>query len=148
MATLRAKVKAVLTSDVTLMALLPGSILDAEVLDYSGEGSSQAPREADGVTLKTHAVIRWGSVSPNGSGLKIGDEAETFEIYVYQDVGFDVIESVLIKIKKLLHDTYLTTDDRALAHVIKIFTSGEMPAEELGNAACRFVRFAVITAPL
>jgi len=148
MATLRAKVKATLQANAPLVALLTGGILDASVLDFTGEGASQAPREADGVTLKTHAVIRWGDVSPNGSGLKIGDEAETFEIYVYQDTGFDVIESALIKIKKLLHDSYLVTDDRALAHVIKVFTSGEMPAEELGNAACRFVRFAVITAPL
>lgn len=148
MTTLRATVKATLQANAPLMALLVGGVLDASVLDFTGEGASQAPRDTDGVTLLTHAVIRWGEVSPNGSSRKIADEAETFEIYVYQDTGFDVIESALIKIKKLLHDTYLSTDDRALAHVNRVFTSGEMPAEELGNAACRFVRFAVITAPI
>lgn len=148
MATLREVFKTVLTSDATLMSLLPGNIFDASELDYSGEGAMQAPREVDGVQLKPHAVIRWkGSISI-GPGIKVGGEAETVEVYVYQDVDYDVIESAIIRMKYLLDDTYLTADNRALAHVNKDFMSADIPAEELGMASSRFVRFTIITAPI
>jgi len=147
MPTLRATVKSTLEADATLMTLLTGGIRDSSVLDFTGEGASQAPREADGITLKPHAVIRWGGSNPTGASYKVGAEAESVEVYVFQDTSYDVIESAIIRIRQLLHDTYLNTSDRALAHVNKAHISGEMPAEELGNAACKFIRFAVITAP-
>lgn len=147
MATLRQTVKSILQNDATLMALLPGNILDSADMDFTGQGASQAPREADGITLKPHAVIRWSGSNPTGASYKVGAEAESVEVYVYQDTSYDVIESAIIRIRQLLHDTYLSTSDRALAHVNKAHISGEMPAEELGNAACKFIRFAIITAP-
>lgn len=148
MATLRAAFKAALTGDATLMALLTGGVLDAQDLNFTGEGAYEAPRESDGVRLKPHAVIRWGERSPQGSAIKVRGKLETVEAYVYQDTGFDVIEGAIIRMESLLCDTYLQTDDRALAHITEgSFTSGELPAEELGNAACKFVRFFVVTAP-
>lgn len=150
MATLRQAFKSALTNDATLTALLTGGILDSSVdLDYTGEGASQAPREADEITLKPHAVIHWGGRSPNGAARKVRGKLETVEVYVYQDTGFDVIESAILRMCSLLEDQYLSVTDRALAHITEqSFTSGELPAEELGNAACKFVRFFVVTAPV
>lgn len=148
MATLRAAIKSTLTGDAPLMALLTGGVLDAQDLNFTGEGAYEAPREADGVTLKAHAVVRWGERSPTGRAVKVRAKLETVEIYVYQDTGFDVIESAILRMCSLLEDTYVTTDDRALAHITEqSFVSGELPAEELGNAACKFVRFFIVTAP-
>lgn len=148
MATLRNVFRTTLEADATLTALLTGGIFDSSELDYSGEGAMQAPRESDGVQLKPHAVIRWkGSISI-GPGIKVGGEAETVEVYVYQDVDYDVIESAIIRMKYLLDDVYLTADNRALAHVNKDFMSADIPAEELGMASSRFVRFTIITAPI
>lgn len=148
MATLRNVFRTTLEADATLSALLTGGIFDASELDYTGQGAMQAPRESDGVQLKPHAVIRWTVSTPIGSSFKVGGEAETVEVYVYQDVDYDVIESAIIRMKVLLDDVYLTADNRALAHVNKVFTSGEIPAEELGMASSRFVRFTIITAPI
>lgn len=149
MATLHNAFKAVLTSDSTLMALLTGGIFDAAVLDYTGEGASQAPRQSDGVTLKPHAVIRWGAGTPNGSSYKVAGEVESVEVYVYQDTGYDVIESAILRMRTLLGDRYLTTDDRALAHVLKTpFKGPQITEEALGMAACQFDRFFINTAPV
>lgn len=148
MATFRQAFKTVLTSDVTISALLTGGIFQSNELDYTGEGASQAPRDTDGVTLKPHAVIHFGERSPRGDARKVRGKLETVEVYVYQDTGFDVIESAILRMCSLLEDKYLSTTDRALAHITEeSFTSGELPAEELGNAACKFVRFFVVTAP-
>ena len=149
MASLHTVFRTTLEADATLTALLTGGIFDAEELDYSGEGAGQAPRQADAVQLKPHAVIRWSGGSPTGASYKVAGEVESVEVYVYQDVGYDVIESAILRMRTVLGDRYLSADDRALAHVSKQpFRGPQTTADELGMASCQFVRFFVTTAPL
>ena len=149
MAGLRQVFRTTLENDASLGALLTGGIFDAEELDYTGESASSAPREADGVTLKPHAVIRWGSGSPSGNAYKVAGELETVEVYVYQDTGYDVIERAILRMRTVLGDQYLAADDRALAHVSKQPFKGPQTVDDaLEMAACQFVRFLVTTAPL
>jgi len=149
MATLHATVKTMMTGDATLMALLTGGVFDGDSLDFTGEGASEAPREADEVVLKPHAIIHWDGRSPRGNARKVKGKLEPFEVYVYQDTGFDVIESAILRLCTLFEDKYLSVTDRALAHVTEdSFTSGEIADEAMGNAACKFVRFFIVTAPI
>lgn len=143
MAALRDVVRTRLTSDATLMALLEGGVLDASTLNYSGESVADAPFGSDNVTMEAHAIIRWGESAPYDA-YKFAAEDEEFEIYLYQAVGYNVIESAISRIRTLLHDQYLTADDRALAHVRMIFVSRDIPADELGGVPSRFVRFSTI----
>jgi hypothetical protein len=143
MATLREVVKSTLNSDVTLAAILTGGVEDSEDRGQDGGSADHAPRDVDGVTILPHAVIRWRAsnlLPPQ----QIGAEEGTFEVYVYDDIGYATIESALSRIKTLLNLQYLQADDRGLAHVRQIYVSGELPADELGGAPCMFSRFAVV----
>lgn len=144
MATLRNTIRTTLEADSTLTTALTGGIFDASELDYTGQGSSQAPMQADGVQIKPHLIIRWGESVPYGSNYRIGAEDEEFECHIYQDVGYSVIESVVNRLNVLLHDKRFTADDRTLAHVTRIHVSRELPAEELGFVPRKFMRFSVI----
>ncbi len=144
MATLRNIIRTTLESDATLTALLTGGVFDATELDYTGEGASQAPVQTDGIQIKAHAIIRWNESLPTGSQYRIGAEDEEFECHIYQDAGYDVIESAVNRINALLHDKYFNTDDRALAHVTRTYVSREVPAEELGYVPRKFMRFSTI----
>lgn len=148
MPTLRETVKSTLEADATLMALLTGGVFDSQDFDFTGEGMRDAPKETDGVSMAPHAVVHFGERSPNGNARKVRGKLENLEIYVYQDTGFDVIEGAIIRMCSLLEDKYLSTSDRALAHITEdSFTSGELAAEELGYCPSKFVRFFVVTAP-
>jgi hypothetical protein len=144
MATLTNLIRTTLEADSVLTTALTGGIFDASELDYTGEGAHDAPKEADGVQIKPHMIIRWGASVPTGANYRIGAEDENFECHIYQDSGYDVIGSMVNRVNALLHDKYFTPDDRALAHVTRIYVSGELPAEELGYVSRKFMRFSAI----
>ena len=141
MATLRESLKARLENDSALAALLTGGVLDAADIP-TDSGIDVAPRLSDGVRIAPYAVVRW-QASNAYSMLNIGAEQETVEIYCYQHSGYDTIEAAQGRIKTLLHNAYLDVDDRDLAHVLFAYISGEVPADELGGASCRFSRYVV-----
>jgi hypothetical protein len=144
MVALRALIKQTLEADAPLMVLLPGGILDADELPRDGGGSASAPRQADEIRINPFAIVR--TRDGNRTQMEIParvTERETYEIYLYQDVGYDVIEQAIRRVIAVLNNQYLNATDRALAHLLYTFTSGEIPAEEFENAPCRFVRFQV-----
>lgn len=143
MATLRASLKALLTADSTLSALLPGGIFEADDIDTPSDGGWRwAPKAGDGLTLQAHAIIRWGDSVPFAA-FPISAEAETVSVFVYHDSSYAVLEQVISRLKTLLQNTYVSADDRQLAHVRLAFISGELPAEEYQRKPSRFVRFTV-----
>lgn len=146
MATLRAAFRLALESDATLTGLATGGIYDADEMDFTGIGAGQAARETDGVTLKPFLAIRWRAATPFGP-YPVGGERETVEVYAYDDGshGYATVESIISRLKALVHDAYLSASDRDLAHAQWIYASGETPADELGGAACKFCRFSVTT---
>lgn len=143
MATFREAIKATLDADGTLATLFPGGSFDAGLLDQNGMTVDNAPREVDGVTLQPFFVIRYREESPFGS-FPISAEEGEFELYLYQDTGYAIIDRGVNRVKALLHDTYIECEDRSLAHLIYEQASGELPAKELGYAPSRFIRFRVV----
>ncbi|MBL8162457.1 MAG: hypothetical protein JNJ61_10765 [Anaerolineae bacterium] len=144
---LRETIRTTLAGDATLTALLPGGIFDADTLPQDGGGAASAPRTADGVRINPFGIVRWrGANRAQVEVLGRSDYTETVEVYLYQDIGQDVLEQATTRIQTLLHNQYLpSVTDRGLAHFIQTFVSGELPAEEFGNAACRFIRFQVVS---
>jgi len=142
MATLRVVFKTLLQNDAALLALLTGGVSDAADHDIDGGGAANAPRAADGVTLLAHAKIRWRSATPI-EPFPLVPLRQTVEIYVYQHNGFAVIDAAVLRLRTLLHNTYLQSDDTKLNHVALVNVSGELLTPEYGNAPCRIVRFSI-----
>lgn len=147
MPSLRETIRTLLTDDPTLTALVSAAhIYDAETLPRDGLSAADAPRLAGGVRLAPHLKLRWrDAVDHQPSTRTLAPERETLEIYAYQDAGYATVEAALGRCKDLLHDQYLAPDDRGLAHVLFVFRSGELPADEYPHASLMFVRFAVVT---
>lgn len=144
MSVLRTAFKEALEADATLNALLPGGIFDAEEMDFTGQGSTQIPRDpVDGITVLAHAIIRWRddiSYMP----YRLGAAQATVEVYVYQDTGYLVIEAAINRIRLTWHDRYLTADDQKIAHFSFVSKSGEVPAQSSAYPPARFIRFSII----
>ena len=145
MASFRDTLQTRLTSDATLMALLTGGVLDPADLPQDGGGAGSVPRNTDGVTIKPFAILRGGpDGSYQGEDRILSAGAEFWEVYLYQDVGYGTIDQAVGRIKTLLHDTYITADDRAIAHVLYTFTSADLVADELGGCPMKLCRYQVI----
>lgn len=144
MPTLRENIKVLLEADGTLSALLPGGWLDSEDLPQDEGGAGSLPRDTDGLTVLPFGVLRWRA-SNAYDHQKIGAERQSLETYFYAEVGSADLEAVVSRVKALLHETYTEGDDRALAHVVYTFTSGELPPDEhLGGASGQFSRYNIV----
>lgn len=144
MATLRALVKTALSGDGQLAALLTGGFLDASDLPRDGGGINDAPKESDGVRIAPFCITRFresNELQPEA----LSPEAETIEIYIYEDTGYAVIDPALTRIYKVLHKFNPVPDDRDFAYFWRTHISGEMLAEEYAYAPMRFIRFAITT---
>lgn len=142
--TLRTTVRTTLTGDATLASILTGGVLDASTLDLTGEGASETPKEADGITIKPHAVIRWRESGAYGF-YPIGAEDQMVEVYFYHPNDYDQIDAAISRTKLLLHNQYFNTTNRQMAHFSLTHISRETPAPEMGMVPSQFVRFDVIT---
>lgn len=143
MASLREALKTTLEADGSLMALLTGGVFDADdVFGREGIDSVNAPYEADEVTLKPFAAIRWGGSNPTGPSV-IQAAMESVTIYVYQHQGYATIDAALSRIKALLNHQFVTADDRQLAYFMTPQKGPEFAEEALMWAPGRFIRFGV-----
>lgn len=143
MADLRATLKAVLTADGTLTGLLPGGVFLADDIDTPSDGGWKwSPKEGDGMTLQAHAIIRWGDSVPS-EPFAISPEQAACTIFAYHDSSYATLDSIMSRMKMLLHDTYLQADDRSLAHVRLAFIGGDVPAEEYQRKPSKFIRFEI-----
>lgn len=139
-------VKNTLANDATLAALLTGGVFDAEDEQRAGGGAKSAPRLADGARVEPYAMLRWRAANRMADAVNaLMPERETLEIYNYQNKGYVTIHQAIAREMKLLNDQYLAAEDREIAHFLYLFTSGEVPAPEVGKAPCKFVRFQIVT---
>lgn len=146
MPTLRELVKSTLTGDATLTALLPGGFMDANDLPQDGGGAASAPRQADAVRINPFGIIRYRAGSRTQADVpSLRSGRQSIEIYVYEDVGYGVIDAAIDRLIVLLDNTYLYPTDRAIVHLLHSFDSEEIPAEEFGNAPSRFARFDIVS---
>lgn len=140
MATLAEAVTTLLNGDATLSALLTGGVFNAESFSFDGGGADEAPYESNGILIQPFAVVRFREadvVNP----VKVGAEMQSVEVYIYDNVGYDTIESALSQIKSLLNFIDVVADDRSLAYFQCTHISSEIDAPELGNVPCKFIRF-------
>lgn len=145
MTTLREAFKAVLDEDTALMALLTGGVYDSDALGRTGLTPDSVQREADGVTMKPAAVIRWRGESQSALKADTISERRFVEVYVYADRGHAVLEQVKARAKALLHRRQLgpTDDGLGLNFVVWVDSRGEFVADELQGAAADRLRFVV-----
>ena len=115
MAGIRSVFKSTLADDVTLAALLTGGIFDADDFGETGLSMDKAPKDTNGVTIKPFASIRWRD-SSTAEPYRVGGQYGFIEVYVYQAVGYDIIEPALTRIMALINTQYLIADDRAIAY--------------------------------
>lgn len=145
MTTLREAFKAALEGDATLVAILTGGIYDSDELGRTGLTPDSVAREADGVTMKPAAVIRWRG--ENQSALKTDtiSERRFVELYLYADRGHAVLEQAKQRAKALLHRRQLgpTDDGLGLNFILWVDSRGEFVADELQGAAADRLRFVV-----
>lgn len=140
MAVLRDVLRTTLENDAALALILTGGIYDASEMGYDGGGSSNAPRQTNGVDIQPHCVIRFGASTPELiRGLR--PEQQSVEFHLYQQVGYDKIDAARARIKALLDDKQLAADDTAFCYCWQIFISPDLTADELSGASHRLVRY-------
>jgi hypothetical protein len=146
MADLKTVFREQLETDATLTALLTGGVWDASELPVEGLAAGSLPSgvlESDGIRVKPFAAITWRAATPFGADV-LGAERQTVEVYVYQQVGYDVIDAVLRRLKGRLHDQPLgASDHEALAWCLWAGDLGEMVAVELGQISMNRSRFEI-----
>lgn len=146
MPTLRELVKSTVEADATLTALLPGGFMDANDLPQDGGGAGSAPRQADEVRINPFGIIRYRAGNRTQADVpSLRSGQQSIEIYVYEDVGYGVIDAAIDRLITLLDNKYLYPSDRAIVHLLHTFDSEEIRAEEFGNAPSRFVRFQTVS---
>ncbi len=142
MTTLKVSIRTTLENDATLAALLTGGVFDDSELPRDGGGVDYAPRDGTGVRIAPFAVIAWQQSTPFDS-VHVRAERQTLEVYLYQDNAYNVIESAADRIKLLLHNFQVVSDDRALVTVQYAYQSGKRYAEELNQSPMMFQRYEV-----
>jgi hypothetical protein len=151
MATLHEEVKTTIATATS--AILTGGVFDSNEIygDDAVDGGGyqwaldQGLFEVNKVTLKPHGIIRWREANAyQPEHPKLAAEREIFEIYLYQNMGYAVIDAAKVAIKDALHDVYFFTEDRELAHLLFATFSTELKAPEYAMKPMKFVRFSVV----
>ncbi len=132
-----------LTSDSILSAILTGGWFDGENLPREGMTLSNAPKQADGVSIKPFGVIRRRGM--NDEGIRdLNAERGSVEFYIYAHKGYATIEQAISRLKGILNERNFVSSDASTAFLRFAFASGELVAEELASAPFKFVRFNLI----
>lgn len=142
MPTVHENVLTLILDDITLSALLSGGVFDYDNIDDIDRGGMDwSPKEDDGIRLAPHAKLRWGTVLPHGENILLAAEEESLDIYIYQDIGYTVIDAVAKRLKELLHTEYVTGDDVGLSFFTFANLTNQTNAEELNDASLRVMTF-------
>ncbi|HRF99414.1 MAG TPA: hypothetical protein PLZ51_29575, partial [Aggregatilineales bacterium] len=100
--TFQSDLRAILTGDATLSAILTGGWFDSENLPREGISMSNAPKTAGGVAIAPFGVIRRRGM--NDEGIRdLNAERGSVEFYIYADTGYATIESAITRLKVLLN---------------------------------------------
>ncbi len=134
---LPAAVRAVLEGDSTLTTALTGGIWDADELPR--EGLPAVTTIWNGAALKPVMVLRWEGDQPRRELDKAG--RRFLAVWVYQDTGRSTIETVLRRVRALLHQKYFNTNENSAAVGRWVGDLGEFTADELGGAQGDRARF-------
>lgn len=146
MATLHDTVKSLLAS--ATASVLTGGVFDANDtndFDWGGWDWAKGQGLVSNMKLIPHGKLRWqDSNAFQSEHPALGAERENVELYIYDQLGYAVIDQAIPLAKAALHNKLVeNTDDRQLARVLMTFVSGEMMAEEYSNRPMKFMRFSI-----
>lgn len=150
MATLKEDVKAAI--ETATSSILTGGIFDSNEIygDDAVDGGGYQWAKDQGLFSNTilapHGIIRWREANAYQiEHPKLAAEREFFEIFLYQDMGYAVIDAAKVAIKAALHDKYYYPSDRELAHLLYVMFSTELKADEYGGLKpMKFLRFSIV----
>lgn len=138
---MREAVKAALEADSALNAILTGGIFDAGELDRVGLTPSTPGLYDNQGQLKSCAVIRWRT-----SDLKeivANSERRFFEVWLFEDRGWEDIENAKRRIKALLHRKQVVSANEGLCFMNWAGDLGEFVDDEMGGASADRLRFTI-----
>lgn len=151
MATLKETLKAVLTSDATLMAILTGGsgvYLSDDITTNENATLQWLIDEGittnSGITINPFSVMRFENFLPfqEMNAYKIRAEIGSVAIYIYHNSSHAVIDTIRSHIERLLDDKiFRGMDDYPFAHTTRSFQSAELEAVEYQLKPMQFVRY-------
>ena len=114
MTTLRSAVKSTLENDATLAGLLTGGVFDRRGLNRT---TTDGIVDANGA-LKPCAVVTEETTSPLGHR-EWAFERVHFLVWLYEDEGsgYATIDQAKLRVRHLLHNQSVATDDGAVHHI-------------------------------
>ena len=141
---MQAVLLATLMADVELNSYLTGGIYDATTIDDRDGGMDWAPKTPDKVRIAPFAFVRWKNAIAHQGNIKLRAERQTVEIYLHEDFDFSTIDLAASRIKELLHDTYIRSNDTSSAYITYTGLFGEFKDESLNNTPMKFIRFQIL----
>lgn len=137
---MRAKLKSILTSDTTLMAVLTGGVYDASDLPSDGLTSSAIPGAFNGSYLKPCALIRFGGESE--TEIKATTKRRFVHIFFYDQRGYTNIDAAIKRCQVLL-DRKRHKAGTQVFYTSWVDNLSDSVAQELGNVPMARSRYYV-----
>ncbi len=150
MTTMKETVRLVLADDTTFAALAVGGIYDANNVGRNGMTRKKLTVSGQ-VEMSPGCYITWSDENPLGQAQKsIGAHQLFFELYCYQDEGYDITEAMRKRAEKLFNYTPVTFDtptDEIMRDIIWAGDVTEQRDDTMGGAAMERSSYQVLTTP-
>ena len=129
MTTMYEAVKAVLVDDVDFAALATGGIHDGDSVGRRGM-THKLLMVDDQVAINPGVYITWVTDSPLGQAQKtIGADDLFFDLYCYQDIGYDVTRAMRKLAKQLFNYTPVAFDEPTDEIIRDIIWAGDVTGQ-------------------
>ena len=92
--------------------------------------------------IDPHIIVRYGTAQSIANWYAADSvEAQTIEIYIYNRHGYTAINSVVSRLKAILHQQCIESDDLGTALMTTVQVSPQLLADEYNKEPMQFVRF-------
>ena len=150
MTTMKEAVREVLENDATFAALATGGIFDANNVGRNGMTRKKLTVSGQ-VAMSPGVYITWPTDAPLGQAQKtIGAHNIFFDLYCYQDEGYDITEAMRERALTLFNYTPVTFDtpsDKIMRDIIWAGDVSEQRDDTMGGAAMERSSYQVLTTP-
>lgn len=150
MTTMFEAILATLENDVTFAALATGGIYDGDNVGHNGMTRKLLAID-DSPLINPGVYITWVTDSPLGQAQKsIGADSIFFDLYCYQDAGYDVTRAMRKRAKQLFNYTPIAFDERADEIMRDIIWAGDVTGQRDSDMAANMERssYQVLTTPI
>lgn len=150
MTTMKEAVRLVLVNDATFAALASGGIFDANTVGRNGMTRKKLTVSGQ-VAMSPGVYITWPTDVPLGQAQKtIGAHNIFFDLYCYQDEGYDITEAMRKRALVLFNYTPVTFDeptDEIMRDIIWAGDVSEQRDDTMGGAAMERSSYQVLATP-